>query len=187
MALDLRTGLFVKKARDTDFTLDVGCGRSKRGIVGVDIERYPEVDVVCDAHHLPFHSDVFDGCYAYAVLEHVDEPLKVLREINRVLRSRAWFKLLVPTDSRLRLDYAAMLVSFHWVNCWKLYRGMKLGGHKWQYNATSLKKMLNMAGFEVEKVERPAIPFITGRKVGKILSKLKVVVHPYLIMESIKR
>lgn len=34
--------------------LDVGCGENKQGTIGVDIKRTQKVDVICDAHNLPF-------------------------------------------------------------------------------------------------------------------------------------
>lgn len=167
--------------------LDVGCGKNKRGTIGVDIRKTPVVDVLCDAHYLPFIDGVFDGCYAYAVLEHVDNPIKVLKEINRVLRSQKWLKVLVPTDSRLRSDYVVLIISLNFKHCLKEYRAMKSGEHKWQYSQKSLKKILEATGFEVKKVEYPAYPIISGRRVGKVLSKLKIVRHPHLIITAIKR
>ncbi|MEM2386144.1 MAG: class I SAM-dependent methyltransferase [Candidatus Bathyarchaeia archaeon] len=170
--------------------LDVGCGfkfgHVKRGTIGVDLHR-GLADVIADAHHLPFKDESFDGCYAYAILEHVDNPYKVLSEINRVLRSRKWVKILVPTDSRLRSDYVALFFSLHWKHCWQEYKAMKSGEHKWQYSENGLRKILDKTGFEVKKVERPSHPFISGRRVGKVLKKLGIVRHPHLIVEAIKR
>ena len=167
--------------------LDVGCGKNKRGTIGVDIRKTPVVDILCDAHYLPFINEVFDGCYAYALLEHVDDPIKVLKEINRVLRSKKWLKVLVPTDSRLRSDYVACIISLHFKHCLGEYRAMKSGEHKWQYSVKSLKEILSVTGFEVKEVKRPAYPFISGRRVGKVLSKLRIVRHSRLVMTAIKR
>jgi len=66
--------------------LDLGCGSLKRGNVGVDLERTSKVDIIADAHYLPLRSRSFNGCIAYAVLEHVNNPLQVIHEISRVLR-----------------------------------------------------------------------------------------------------
>ncbi len=59
---------------------------SKIQIHGVDIYSSEFVDVVCDAHYLPFESDSYDGVWIQAVLEHVVEPSKVVDEIYRVLK-----------------------------------------------------------------------------------------------------
>lgn len=55
-------------------------------LVGVDIYATPNVNVVCDAHYLPFPDQSFDGVWIQAVLEHVVEPDKVVQEIHRVLK-----------------------------------------------------------------------------------------------------
>lgn len=55
-------------------------------IVGVDVYESPLVDIVCDAHYLPFADLHFDGVWIQAVLEHVVEPHVVVSEIYRVLR-----------------------------------------------------------------------------------------------------
>lgn len=162
--------------------LDIGCGGNKRGTLGVDIRRTPPVDVLCDAHHLPLAPESFDGCYAYSLLEHVDNPIKVLKETYKVLKPHAWLKILVPTDSRLRSDYVAIIVSLHFRQLLARYKAMKRGIHKWQHSEKSLKEILRITGFEIKEVNRPAYPFISGRRVGKVLSKLKIVRHPHLII-----
>ena len=55
-------------------------------IVGVDIYATEFVDVICDAHYLPFDSYSYDGVWIQAVLEHVIEPHAVVREIYRILK-----------------------------------------------------------------------------------------------------
>lgn len=166
-------------------TLDVGCGENKRGVIGVDVRKTPLVDVVCDAHYLPFIDGVFDGCYAYALLEHVDNPIKVLKEINQVLKPKAWLKVLVPTDSRLRSDYISDILSLNFKHVFHVYRSMKAGEHKWQYKEASLKKLLASTAFKFVSVEYPASPWVWGRK-GQILTKLKIMNHSTLLMHAIK-
>lgn len=55
-------------------------------IEGVDIYLAETVDVVCDAHYLPYSDETFDGVWIQAVLEHVVEPQVVVAEIHRVLK-----------------------------------------------------------------------------------------------------
>jgi ubiquinone/menaquinone biosynthesis C-methylase UbiE len=55
-------------------------------IHGVDIYITATVDVVCDAHYLPFDSRSYDGVWIQAVLEHVVEPQVVVSEIYRILK-----------------------------------------------------------------------------------------------------
>jgi SAM-dependent methyltransferase len=42
------------------------------------------LEMICDAHYLPFQDKAFKLVYAMHVLEHTEVPLKVLREIKRV-------------------------------------------------------------------------------------------------------
>src|SRR5947209_6594551 len=71
--------------------LVVGAGSSGRllqdvDVTTTDIQELPGVDVVCDAHDLPFEDGSFDAVIAIAVLEHVFDPNRVESEIRRVLR-----------------------------------------------------------------------------------------------------
>jgi ubiquinone/menaquinone biosynthesis C-methylase UbiE len=132
--------------------LDVGCGSQKRGDIGIDNRKLPGVDVICDAHHLPFKSMVFEGCFAFALLEHVESPRLVLAEIKRTLKSRGWLKVLVPTDSRLRSDYLTRIFLLHFKDCWATYSSMRRGEHKWQFTMSGLDKILTNVGFRVERM-----------------------------------
>lgn len=51
-----------------------------------DIAITPLVQVVVDAHDIPFEDNTFDGVIAQAVLEHVADPARCVAEIHRVLR-----------------------------------------------------------------------------------------------------
>lgn len=80
--------------------LDIGCGsngpryaftspdpttRSFR-IIGIDITSSCGVAVLADAHALPVASQSIDAVVCVSVLEYVQEPFTVVREIHRVLR-----------------------------------------------------------------------------------------------------
>lgn len=56
-------------------------------VTGIDIYVSDSVDLVCDAHYLPFENESFDGVWIQAVLEHVMDPTKVVKEIHRVLKN----------------------------------------------------------------------------------------------------
>jgi SAM-dependent methyltransferase len=55
-------------------------------VIGTDIYTSAVVDVVADAHQLPFQDAAFDGVWIQAVLEHVLDPSDVVSEIHRVLK-----------------------------------------------------------------------------------------------------
>ena len=62
-----------------------GAGSHVPGYVNLDLFAAPGVDVSADAHRLPFPDGVFTCVECDAVLEHVADPGRVMREIERVL------------------------------------------------------------------------------------------------------
>lgn len=166
--------------------LDAGCGFAKRGTIGVDLQKTPSVDIICDVHHLPFIDKVFNGCYAYALLEHVDNPQQVLKEIYRTLKPSSWLKLMVPTDSYCKTDYIPKLVNLDFKGIIKHGQALRSGEHKWQYTEKTLCSLLTENGFKITKVEYPGVPLVWGRK-GHLLTRARIVQHPHLIVEATKK
>jgi SAM-dependent methyltransferase len=90
--------------------LDVGCGpnelvrRHGRG-AGVDVYRWPEIDVLCDSRRLPFPDASFDTASLLAALNHVPQQNReaVLLEVHRVLRpdGRLLITMLDPVIGRI--------------------------------------------------------------------------------------
>ena len=68
--------------------LDLGSGLDRRtpNTINLEIEATPNVDVVGDGHRLPFKDAVFDAVISEAVLEHVQNPNRVVSEMHRVLK-----------------------------------------------------------------------------------------------------
>jgi SAM-dependent methyltransferase len=101
--------------------LDLGCGPSTITVglaeavapghtVGVDLDpTLPEgatgvTVVAADVHRLPFADASFDAIFASALLQHVHNPLNVLREARRVARAGAVIGV-VDTDWGALLRY----------------------------------------------------------------------------------
>jgi SAM-dependent methyltransferase len=73
-----------------------GAGRSVDGYVNIDLFGIPGVDVVADAEQLPFPADLFERVECDAVLEHVRDPVRVMGEIERVLKPGGFAHIVTP-------------------------------------------------------------------------------------------
>ena len=82
------TQLLWKYTPADSYVLNLGSGniRISENSVGIDIQERKEVDVIGDAHKLPFASGTFDACVAVAVFQHFKNPFTVVSEIRRVLK-----------------------------------------------------------------------------------------------------
>jgi len=71
--------------------ISVGSGplRLRPDVKNYDITPYAEVDVVADITALPIADNSIDGFVCDNVLEHVDEPIKAVSELYRVLKPGA--------------------------------------------------------------------------------------------------
>ena len=99
--------------------LDVGCGEKPyKGIlsphvnfyVGIDLPQtlhaQCKIDAFANAHHLPFRKETFDTVLCLEVLEHVERPLDVIREMYAVLRKGGVLVLSAPQNYCLHNDPA---------------------------------------------------------------------------------
>ena len=70
--------------------LNVGCGDDiKEGYTNLDFVKLGGVDVVHDLNKFPwpFKDNTFDRVYASHVLEHVDDLIKIMKEIQRISKN----------------------------------------------------------------------------------------------------
>ncbi len=63
-----------------------GGGRATPGFLNLDIGPFPGVDLIANAQRLPLRNSALDAVECDAVLEHVENPDAVAREIFRVLK-----------------------------------------------------------------------------------------------------
>lgn len=90
--------------------LDVGCGHTPRGTVNVDLytrrsghflrkdkfirpKSTPNF-VRADAHYLPFRNSIFPKVVTHHTLEHLDNPVKAIKEMLRVTKKT--LEIVVP-------------------------------------------------------------------------------------------
>lgn len=89
----------LRKRKSPSKILDLGCGKKKHpGSIGVDFSDRHEADVI---HNLnifpyPFNEDEFDEIYLDNVLEHLDDPIKVMEEVHRICAPGGQVKVIVP-------------------------------------------------------------------------------------------
>lgn len=70
--------------------LDIGGGtahlkESRPDVISTDILKFPGIDVVADAHRLPFREGWFAGVVMLDVMHHLERPIEFLKEASRVL------------------------------------------------------------------------------------------------------
>jgi len=66
-------------------SVDVGVGERPRGDINIDVVRTKYCNLVASAMYLPIKNCSVDIVLCSQVLEHVDNPVLALKEINRVL------------------------------------------------------------------------------------------------------
>src|ERR1700687_2421533 len=81
--------------------LDIGGGtahikESRADVVSADILLFPGIDVVADAHGLPFRDEFFAGIVMLDVLHHLERPIEFLQEAARVLKPGGRLAMIEP-------------------------------------------------------------------------------------------
>ena len=168
--------------------LDAGCGNGffcswiaqqtrLQKISGADLseqrikiarERYPNFDFrVADLQQLPWPDNTFDVVTCIEVLEHIPDPLKVLRELLRV--SRRHVVITVPDRNPIRL-----------ILCPHCGKKFPMFGHIHSFDFQRLEKLVTQAGAAVEVIRpfyaargaRWGIPPVIGRIIAETLGRL---------------
>ena len=122
--------------------LDIGCGNKPyeelfagkiNSYSGCDVvqSNQSKVDVICPATALNFEDNTFDTVFSTQVIEHVDDPFKMLAEAARVLKKNGYLILSAPFSWELHEEP------------YDFYRYTKYG----------LESMLVRNGFELIKIK----------------------------------
>jgi SAM-dependent methyltransferase len=90
--------------------LDIGGGTAhikdfRPDIVSTDILLFPGIDLVADAHRLPFHDEFFAGVVMLDVLHHLERPIEFLKEASRVLKPGGRLAMIEPAMTTLALRF----------------------------------------------------------------------------------
>jgi SAM-dependent methyltransferase len=90
--------------------LDIGGGsvhlkEVRADVISTDILAFPGIDVVCDAHRLPFGSGHFSGIVMLDVLHHLERPVDFLGEAARVLKPGGVLAMIEPGMSTVAYPF----------------------------------------------------------------------------------
>ena len=155
--------------------LNVGCGsRRLPGYIGVDVAPGPAVDVVAEAHTLPFDSGTIDEVLAVHLVEHVYEweAPALFAEWFRVLRPRGRLAIELPDAMKAARNLVEGRVNPgkppDQLHMWALYGDSTLKNplmmHKAGWWFERLRPVVEAAGFrEVRELETQFHP--AGRKI----------------------
>jgi len=126
-------------------TLNLGCGESKKGDIRLDIRKTSAVNIIADAHYLPFRNEVFDRIFCIEVLEHLNSPLKALNEIRRVLNKNGVIIVTVPNLTEIR-RIISIIRNPYWVHCIKT-------DHKQGWDAIAFNLLAHQAGLKIVHID----------------------------------
>ena len=150
--------------------LDVGCGTGANLEMLANFGEAEGVDVSDDAlefceqkglkahkglaEKLPFADESFDVVTALDVVEHLDDDVAGLKEMNRVLKKTGRALIFVP--------------AFMWL--WSVQDDVS--NHRIRYTKKQIVESLQKAGFEIERATYANITFFAPILAGRTLMKL---------------
>ncbi len=133
----------------------------------VDYETTRDVDARVDLQQLALTTEAVDFVWCHQVLEHIEDDMAAMKELNRILRpGTGELVVSVPmSDAPETVEYG--------------FPDPKESGH-WRTYGTDFVTKLEASGFEVKKVdfvvpERDAVKFVTSEEPFYLCRKL---VHP---------
>src|SRR5213078_3034442 len=95
------------------------------------------------AERLPFADGELDFVWIFDVLEHVDDPGQVLREVARVLKPGGGFHIVLPLEGQPRTLYRLVGCGTRWT------AKVRHGGHVQIFSADRFRGMAAACGLPV--------------------------------------
>ncbi len=107
-------------------------------------KNYPHITFInADAHRLPFKNNYFDLVISYETIEHVVDPLKILKEIKRVLKKDGL--------AIVAMDSGNWLFRIVWWVSEKTISSVWQGAHLHPFKHTELEKVIKISGLKIIK------------------------------------
>lgn len=117
---------------------------------------------VGDAHNLKFPANSFDAVFALEVLEHVFDPLRVFKEVRRVLKKGGYAIFLVPSDNALFSVIWWFVTNFWWARIWQ-------DCHVQSFSKKNpLAKVVKKSGLKVEVDDKFILDMLSVVKARKV-------------------
>jgi len=134
--------------------LHLGCGINKiPEALGIDINKKAikhtksiSMDIIyilSDARSVPFKNNYFDSVYSIEVLEHTDNPGKILKEVNRVLKKGGIFYLTTSLEGEPKNLYYRLNKKLGFNAHEEMF------GHVQHFSLIALESLLRNSGFKI--------------------------------------
>jgi len=100
--------------------IDIGCGSNKKeGCIGIDLQRFDNVDIVLDVTKEKIPLDDRSVCYIYSshFFEHIKSPDFIFSEISRVAIAGALLEIWTPyahSDDAFCFGHVIFFTEEHW-------------------------------------------------------------------------
>jgi SAM-dependent methyltransferase len=121
----------------------VGCDVSRRAIAAASLSRDGVDFRLATAERLPFADGELDFVWIFDVLEHVDSPEQVLREVARVLKPGGGFHIVLPLEGQPRTLYRLLRTGTRWT------AKVRHGAHIQIFSADRFRSMAAECGLPV--------------------------------------
>jgi len=137
-------GSVAKAVKRERADLDVfGCDASRSAIAAAGASRDGVDFRLATAERLPFGDGELDFVWIFDVLEHVDDPEQVLREVARVLKPGGGFHIVLPLEGQPFTLYRLVGCGTRWT------AKVRHGGHIQVFSADRFRSMAAAAGLPV--------------------------------------
>lgn len=158
--------------------LDVGCssgallavaarlGFSPSGVEiaskAAETARRAGFEVFCGLlHEARFADEAFDVITAFELIEHLNNPLLLLRECHRILKPEGVLIINTPNAA----SWTASVMKERWDG----FSLTSMGGHVSFFSPRSLAHLADQCGFRVERLETRRVRFVESDQAGMIV------------------